>query len=285
MSKIQNDQIKQTKPIASFLLSEIKNDVLGQGPGPHCRPWRIVMAPINWTLRASQLFHFLQTFPAPDKYCCNPTTLEEYCVESGTFPHTLSTMYNLLESPPEDCLSPYLVNWKSNLGRTFTKTQRSNITRFALKSSFCTKVQETNFKILNQWYCTPSLFHKYFLITSALCWRCQEEHGTLLHIFWSCTKLSGLWREIRTIIQKFTTHRVPNDPAFFLLHASAIPAKVYKKSILRHLLNAAKSCIPLIWKQAQPPTVGLWLRKVKELNWMLDLVLTTRQKQEIYTHN
>lgn len=34
----------------------------------------------------------------------------------------------------------------------------------------------------------------------------------------------------------------------------------------------------------QPPTIGLWLRRVEELSRMEDLVLTSRQKRETYTH-
>lgn len=52
----------------------------------------------------------------------------------------------------------------------------------------------------------------------------------LLQVFWSCIKLGSLWKDIRTIIQKCTDYKVPEDLPFFLLHASTIPAKVYKKS-------------------------------------------------------
>lgn len=45
-----------------------------------------------------------------------------------------------------------------------------------------------------------------------------------------------------------------------------------KKCILRHCLLATKSCIPLRWRDPQPPSVTLWLMKVEELNNMEDLV-------------
>lgn len=68
---------------------------------------------------------------------------------------------------------------------------------------------------------------------------------------------------------------IPEDPAFFLLHASDIPEKVYKESIIRHLLDAAKECVPLTWKSLLLQTIGMWLHKVREISKVEDLVLST----------
>lgn len=137
---------------------------------------------------------------------------------------------------------------------------------------------EANFKIFSQWYRTLVLLHRYFPNTSDRCWCCREEHETLLHIFWSCSRIEGYWREVWRIIKKFSDCEIPEDPTFFLLHNSKIPVKTFKNSILCHLLNAAKSSIPLTWRQIQMSSVGLWLRKVEEQNQMEDLVWTTRQR-------
>lgn len=75
------------------------------------------------------------------------------------------------------------------------------------------------------------------------------------------------------------------DPAFFLLHATSSPIRTYKKSVVRHLLNAAKSCNPALWKQNTPPTVAMWLCIVEEIKKMEDLVLTAQHKQEKHSKN
>lgn len=46
------------------------------------------------------------------------------------------------------------------------------------------------------------------------------------------------------------------------------------------LLTAAKSCILLCWKQTQPQSVAIWLKKVAEINAMEDLVAAERDLQE-----
>lgn len=153
----------------------------------------------------------------------------------------------------------------------------------SLKSSICTKLQESNYNILTRWYLTPSRLHLMFPNTSNICWRCRKEVGTILHMFWSCSKLTDFWSKVRSISQKFTDFQIPNDPAFFLLHISSIPLKTYKKSILRHLINAAKACIPMLWKQQTQPTTSMWLQKVEDINKMEDLILTAQNRQASYT--
>lgn len=69
---------------------------------------------------------------------------------------------------------------------------------------------------------------------------CREERVTLLHIFWFCPKLDHYWKEVQRLIQQFTDFPVPDNPVFFLLHCSSIPVRIYKKSVLRHFINANK---------------------------------------------
>lgn len=83
--------------------------------------------------------------------------------------------------------------------------------------------------------------------------------------------------------KKITDRPISDNPVFFLLHASTIPEKIYKKSIIRHLLEAAKMCIPLNCENSQPRTRGLWLQKVEEINKMEGLILSAWHQHERYT--
>lgn len=139
----------------------------------------------------------------------------------------------------------FISKWEKDLDHTFMSAQVQRIIMSTLKFSICTKIQETNYKPLTRWYLTPHALHTRYPEASKICWRCQKNRGTILHVFWSCPKLTFFWTKIRETIQKFTEYNIPNDPAFFLLHVSTMSAKLYKKSIVRHLLNAAKACIPL----------------------------------------
>lgn len=231
---------------------------------------------------AVKLHHFLQTIPNPQSYTRPLTTFEDICSDTEPIKQILSQMYTLLNTPAQTPDLPCITKWEKDLLCTFTAVQKQNMIVLSLKSSICTKIQETNFKILTRWYLTPSRLHSMFTESSKYCWRCQREVGTILHVFWSCPHSTNFWTAVRSISQKFTEFQIPNGPAFFLLHVSSIPLKAYKKSILRHLTNAAKSCIPTLWKQQAPPTISLWLRKVEDINKLEDLVLTSQNRHATY---
>lgn len=233
--------------------------------------------------RALQLKHYLSTLPAPEGTEQTLMTFEALCTEEGTLPHALSVTYHLLTTPPENHQIPALGAWERDMQCTFSPRQKQNIIIFTFKSSICTKIQETNFKILSRWYNTPTKLQRFFPSTSGLCWRCGGDRGTILHIFWDCPLLGQFWRIIQQTIQNFTERPIKLDPGFFLLHATDMSSKKYKNSLLKHLLDAAKSYIPLLLKSIKPPTTGMWIRKVEDIREMEDLILTARHKSELYS--
>lgn len=181
--------------------------------------------------KAVQLQDSLHSIPDPQNFSRQLTTFEEYCSRTELRSQILSKMYSLLNTPSPQPHLLYLERWETDLNRKFWVTQKHHTVRFAIKSSLCTKIQETNFKILSRWYLTPTGPHKCFPTTSDRCWRCRWDEGSLLHIFWSCPRLGNFWGNVSRITQKFIDYKIPDDAAFFLLHLSKIPAKTYKKKI------------------------------------------------------
>lgn len=111
---------------------------------------------------ALQLHHFLHSLQTPGRFDRRLSTFEEYCSEDGVLTQVLSKTYSLLISPPEHLHLPWLEKWEKEMNRTFTRSQQQNIVRFSLKSSICTKIQESNYKILTRWYHTPQMLHKFY---------------------------------------------------------------------------------------------------------------------------
>lgn len=141
-------------------------------------------------------YHFLHTMEPPPANDQPLTILEELCADEGVLPHTLSLTYKLLITPPADSAPPGLLKWESELDRQFVISTRNQILRFTHKSSICAKTQETNYKIISRWYRTLVVLHKLYPTTSDQCWRCQSNKGTLLHIFWTCPKLTHFWQTV-----------------------------------------------------------------------------------------
>lgn len=193
------------------------------------------------------------------------TPFELLCLDQTPLRHAVSLIYQLLVSPSPDYRPPYINRWERELGLQLTEKQVDRIILFTHKTSICARHQEAGYKILSRWYYTPEKIHRMFPQCTDLCWRCGEKDGMLLHVFWSCRILQPFWAEVHRITQKFTDRELLMSPELFLLHHHKIPSKSYRKSILPLLITAAKSCIPLNWKQTQPPSVAGWLKRVADI--------------------
>lgn len=87
---------------------------------------------------------------------------------------------------------------------------------------------------------------------------------------------------MKGIKQKMMDAQLPNGQAFFLVHLSLFPHKQFCGSVIRHLVTAAKSCIPLLWKMAQVPSLTIWLLRIEGIRKMEDLVLLTQNRHDSY---
>lgn len=139
-------------------------------------------------------------------------------------------------------------------------------------------MQENGYKIKSRWYRTSSLLHKFYPSTSDICWRCHQEKGTLLHIWWSCAPLQVFWREVCRITSQVISYDLTLSPAQFLLHHSPLSHSSYHKSLAMHMINAGKQCIPIYWNSPQTPTLKDWLlrlRKVAEMEKLIPIARDT----------
>ena len=113
-----------------------------------------------------------------------------------------------------------------------------------------------------------------------LCWRCQKEEGTLLHIFWNCERVKDFWKMISEVIEEITEMSLGEDPATYLLLDIPISIEKYKKSLVRHLLVTARACIPALWKSTCPPGRPQWMAKIAEMQLMENLTAALREQEE-----
>lgn len=147
-----------------------------------------------------------------------------------------------------------------------------NIYTYIHKGSINVSAQENSFKIFSKWYKTPATLHKISPAIPSNCWRCSEVEGSLLPIWWSCPSIQPLWKEVHRITSNITTYQIEFSPAQMLLHHSSIPERHYQRSLALHLLNAAKMCIPTLWKSPKPPTTAIWLKRIAKIAEMEELI-------------
>lgn len=72
----------------------------------------------------------------------------------------------------------------------------------------------------------------------------------------------------RNLITQITETKLRLTPECCLLHINSRALKKYKWSLTKHMLNAAKSLIPLHWKSVSVPTIKDWLLRMNDIHDM-----------------
>lgn len=121
--------------------------------------------------------------------------------------------------------------------------------------------RKTITKLHTRWYRTLAVMWKNLPGASDCCWRCREGQGTLYKKCWSCPKPKQYWLEVKKITSyRFSIAR----KCWFFSYSIAVKFLLkHKKSIVRHMLNVAKTCITLCWKESNPHSIAMWLNKVR----------------------
>lgn len=240
---------------------------------------RLTEPPLD-NLSIIQLRHFLQTLQKAPYVPRGHTPLESLCKSGEPIRHALSFLYSLLTIQGGDKTPEFLLKWERDLGTQFTTQQREKVLALAHKSSIASHYQESGYKILTRWYRVPYMLHKMNPSLSDRCWRCGTEVGSMLHVFWSCPILRPFWEEVTSTIQSLTSVELKDNPAACLLHLTTRPTRKYKKTLTMQLLNAARACIPALWRDPLPPTRVLWYSKVNCILRMEELTATLQNKEE-----
>lgn len=155
------------------------------------------------------------------------TGFEDVCLKGETMRHPLSYFYTVLtgiESPQE---LTFLQTWEGDLGTSFSQEQKNRILVFNQKASVESRYQEGGYKILTRWYRTPNVQHWIYPQVSEVSWRCHKEDGTILHIFWECTRIREFWEMVAENTKTITGFSLGNNPATFLLLDFPLSAETF----------------------------------------------------------
>lgn len=191
-----------------------------------------------------------------------------------------SLIYSWLQTRQDKQQSRHKKEWETVLKKSFTEVQWNNACILAHKCSISTSTQETSYKVLTNWYFTPARLHAWYPETSEACWRCGSEKGVMLHIWWNCPLIRAFWDGVCSRIHAITETEIVFSPECCLLHISNYSLSRYKKSVVRHMLNAANTIIPRHWKTTHTPTLAEWLSEVGSLYRMEETVAMTTERTD-----
>lgn len=229
-----------------------------------------------------QIRYYANNMCGKGRFTRQLSELESVCLEDDQIQKATSISYTWLQNSNQPPMDRFRESWSKDLAMVLTDRQWQRDCIFAHKCSLSTRMQETAVKILTQWYATPAKLHKWCLQTSELCWRCQKDEGTPLHIWWQCPLICPYWTEVKRIIRHITETTLKLDVACCLLHVTNFLVQKYKNSLSKHLLNAAKSLIPLFWKSASTPSIRDWLHRITDICDMEETTAQSNDTIELY---
>ncbi|CAH2223284.1 Hypothetical predicted protein [Pelobates cultripes] len=130
------------------------------------------------------------------------------------------------------------------------------------KATHCLDHVEAAYKLWLRWYYTPQRLAKIYPGSRATCWRCNQQEGTLSHIFWYCPALSQYWQQIQDLIKLRVGIDLPPAPEHYLLHMMPPEITAHEASLITHITLAAKQRIAALWKSTLAPDIQSVIAKV-----------------------
>lgn len=197
--------------------------------------------------------HFLGSLDRKFPVARQLTTFERLCALTSPQNHLIFFTHSPLftECQPND--SKACAAWQRDLYLSLTPEEWKKIYLNIYKGSINVSTQENGYKVQSCWYRMPAILHKFKPTISDIYWRCHEHYGSLIHIWWDCPRIQIFWAEVHRITPHVTSYDLERTPAQFLLHHSPLSNKSYHKSLVIHMINAAKQCIPFHWKSQTSP--------------------------------
>ena len=92
--------------------------------------------------------------------------------------------------------------------------------------------------------------------------------------------MKDFWKMVSDEIEGITEMSLGENPAAYLLLDIPISVANYKKSLVRHLLIAARACIPALWKNTCSPSRPQWHEKIREIQCMESFTMALREQEE-----
>lgn len=90
------------------------------------------------------------------------------------------------------------------------------------------------------------------------------------------------WERIIDNIYQITGEHVRKEPWICLFHDTDKRVAQYKNTLVPHLLNAAKSLIPRVWRTPDAPSMKEWIVKIDWLRSIEETIHRSEDSMETY---
>ncbi len=170
---------------------------------------------------------------------------------SSTYIHQTSQFYSILIRAITDS-SDKRVLWEKDFGEEIQITDWETICEmpsyFANNSAW-----EMQFKIVHRLHVTPAQRHKVNPKLSNLCNKCKSLEETLIHCFWSCSKIQQFWTGVLRELENIFCCSLQIGPMTCLLGMNQeLPSRFQGTHLLQIVLHCARKCITKVDNRPSP---------------------------------
>lgn len=185
-----------------------------------------------------------------------PTPTFQYLFTSPCPKRGISQAYACLNNTKDFSQLHTLDKWTKELDTPISQDQWLRAFRETHKASHCSNHWESYQKTIHRWYLTPYRLSKMYQGHPPSCWRKCGSTGTIAHVLWFCKSLSSFWNQIFTLLSTITGIHSSPTPEAALLHIGIEKYPVHCRSVVIHLLHAAKLNITRLWKTCESPSIS-----------------------------
>ena len=130
---------------------------------------------------------------------------------------------------------------------------------------------------------TPDVLHAIYPNTSDRCWRCQQDKGMLIHVYWSCPMIVPFWNSVQQLLGRLLDKTLPLTPKVYLLGLPPPNTPAPYRKLTRHILTAARCLVTLHWKRSVPPPPEALYARIKDVELMEKM--TARMLDRLEAHD
>lgn len=172
-----------------------------------------------------------------------------------------SRFYNVIREHHAPKLAGLKLSWESDIHEVISEEAWENLVTKWCKFSREAQSQLIFFKVLNRRYWTPSKLARLKLRSSDVCWRCEKETGTLLHMLYECEKVRKMWDEIVVFLSEILNEKLNNSPAACLLGLLPKEIKLSKYQGMWYRMAMISGCRIALrhWKSPTDITFKEWM--------------------------
>ena len=196
--------------------------------------------------------------------CPSPSLLDEILNCKPDTKRAVSLIYGMLHTQRLATLESLKNKWEEDLGEQISEEHWGKIIDRICSTSICLKHSVIQFKIIHRLHWSKARLCKVKADLDPTCDRCRREPATLIHMFWTCPKLSRFWESIFNTLSKVCKTSLEPCPfiALFGVTLRNVSLTKLQTNMIAFCTFLARRMILQKWKDASPPVYTHWVREV-----------------------